>query len=447
MKRERRQFLRVVGATTVATLAGCSGSNEADSETAERPGNTETAPDGETGGTEEGSELPPAPESQTAKLVPDDGNSGDMFGWEVATTAEGTTALVTAWGDRGSGGNFAGSAYVFARREGSWRQQTKLVPEDGQARARFGRAATLTDTGTTAVVGAPRDENSIGPNAGAAYVFRVTGGNWSRDAKLVPEDGRGGEFLGKAVAISEEGTLIAGAPSDNTGNRDDAGSAYVFTRSGGSWTQQARLAPESLRAGERVGSAVAISGDGTTAVVGGYGDDRRGEAFAFQRAGDAWQHQATLTPPEGASHPGFGTAVETSRDGSHLVVGAPADEGNGTAHVFRSAGDGWERQTVLTPDDGSASGSFGSAISVSGGGARVLLGAAGDSDPNGEGAGAATVFGQSADGWSRQATLAAEDGAAEDYFGESVSLSADGTTALVGAFWDANSAGSAYVFE
>ncbi|MDE0720644.1 MAG: FG-GAP repeat protein [Dehalococcoidia bacterium] len=175
-----------------------------------------------------------------------------------------------------------------------------------------------------------------GTNAGAAVVFTRSDGTWTQQSKLIGNDTGPGGLLGQSVAISGDSIIIR-APSD-TPNGTDSGSAYVFTRIGETWTEQAKLTGSSLSVNSMFGWSVAIEDD--TAAVGVLNDeangDRTGAAYAFIRTGGVWVQQAWLTSSDAASEHTFGRSVALS--GHTLTVGAPGHAANGAntgaAYVF-----------------------------------------------------------------------------------------------------------------
>jgi hypothetical protein len=158
--------------------------------------------------------------SQQAKLVPDDGDEGDRFAADVAVSGDGATAVIGAQFDEEPNG--AGSAYVFNWDGDSWNQQTKLFADDGnEDSARFGEYLGISSDGTTAVIGAPSDDDPNGGNAGSAYVFNRDGGSWSQQTKLFADDGDDVDRFGTSVSVSSDGTTaVIGAQGDE----DHAGS-------------------------------------------------------------------------------------------------------------------------------------------------------------------------------------------------------------------------------
>ena len=171
--------------------------------------------------------------NQVAKLTASDKQNGDNLGYSVAI--DGNTAIVGAYSED-TGGSDAGAAYIFTRTGSTWSQQAKLQAGDKQGSDYFGRAVGI--DGNTAIVGA-YGEDTGGSNAGAAYIFTRTGSTWSQQAKIQAGDKAGSDLFGYAVGI-DGNTAIVGAYGENTGG-SAAGAAYIFTRTGSTWSQQAKI--------------------------------------------------------------------------------------------------------------------------------------------------------------------------------------------------------------
>jgi hypothetical protein len=390
--------------------------------------------------------------TQQAKLTASDGAASDSFGVSVALS--GDTAVVGAEGDDIGANADQGSAYVFVR-SGSppvWTQQARLTASDGAASDSFGVSVAL--SGDTALVGAYEDDVGANANQGSAWVFSRIGSRWiGPDMTLLASDGAAGDNLGYSVALSGD-TALVGAYLDDVGANANQGSAYVFVRSGMTWTQQTKLTASDGAANDFFGISVAISGD--TALVAAYGDDvganaEQGSAYVFVRSGTppVWTQQAKLTASDGAASDWFGTSVALS--GDTALVGAYFDDvgantNQGSAYVFVRSGTTWTQQTRLTASDGLANDNFGVSVALSGD--TALVGAYADDVGANANQGSAYVFTRSGTTWTQQVRLTASDGAAGDAFGISVALSED--TALVGAYADDIGAnadqGSAYVF-
>jgi hypothetical protein len=397
---------------------------------------------------------------QQAKLVPDDGDEGDRFAADVAVSGDGTTAVIGAQFDEEPNG--AGSAYVFSRDGDTWTQQTKLFADDGNNdSARFGEYLGVSSDGTTAVIGAPSDDDPNGGNAGSAYVFSRDSGSWSQQAKLAAEDGDDVDRFGTSVSVSSDGTTaVIGAQGDEDPNGEFAGSAYIFSQDGDAWSQQAKLFADDGEEDDSFGDN-AVSSDGTTAVIGASNDDNSngteaGSAYVFDQDEDTWSQQAKLAADDGDQGDRFAADVAVSSDGMTAVISAqgndnPNGEFAGAAYVFSRDGDSWSQQAKLIAEDGDAEDAFGTGVAVSSDGTTAVIGAAGDDDPNGEVAGSTYVFTEAGGTWSQQAKLAADDGDDGDLFGGgSVAVSSDGATAVIPAEFDEDpngaESGSAYVF-
>jgi hypothetical protein len=368
-------------------------------------------------------------------------SADDRFGYWVAL--DGDTALVGVPSDD-DGGNDSGTAYVFVRLGGVWTQQAKLTAGDAAEGDRFGRSVALDRD--TALVGARADDDG-GDDSGSVYVFVRSKEIWTQQAKLTAGDAAEGDLFGHSVALDRD-TALVGANRDD-GEGTDSGSAYIFVRDGGIWTQQARLTAGDAAAGDLFGESVSVSEN--TALVGAvlHGDEdrRSGSAYIFGRRGTAWTQQAKLTASDAAEGDLFGQAV--ALDGDTALVGSSLDDGEikdaGSAYIYGRSGNSWTEQARLSARDGAAGARFGQAVALDGD--TALVGANRDG-AEGSRSGAALVFVRRGTLWTIQARLTARDAAAGDLFGQSVALS--GETALVGVPFDDDrgiDSGSADILE
>ncbi|WP_324662630.1 FG-GAP repeat protein [Haloarcula sediminis] len=283
---------------------------------------------------------------QQGKLAADDGTGGvkasssgnDHFGESVAMSGDGGIALVAA-PDENENGTAAGAAYAFERSDGSWSQQAKLLADDGSRIDQFGSSVGLSRDGSRALIGASHDSNG----AGSAYIFARSDGSWSQQTKIAADDGDSDDQFGCSVAMSDDGEhAFVGAKYDRA-TASDAGSAYVFERSGGAWRQRAKLTADDGDSEDHFGTSVDISGDGSTLLTGAYGDEdphgeEAGSAYVFERSDGSWSQQAKLVAGDGESEDEFGGSVALSGDGSLGLVGAKWDNDPvrhaGSAYVF-----------------------------------------------------------------------------------------------------------------
>jgi hypothetical protein len=361
------------------------------------------------------------------------------FGGSVALSADGNTALIGASEDNEG----VGAAWVFTRSGTTWTQQgSKLTGGEELGKAHFGFGVALSADGNTALVGGGGDNTE----KGAAWVFTRSEGTWTQQTKLtggVEEKGKG--HLGFRVALSADGnTALVGAPGDNF----NAGAAWVFTRSGLTWTQQSKLTAgaEEIGKGE-FGIGVALSADGNTALIGGSADNEEvGAAWPFIRSGTTWEAQgAKLTGSGEVGKAHFGFNVALSENGNTAMIGGGNDNTQvGAAWVFIRSGTSWEQQgTKLTATGETGGGRFGVSVRLSADGNTALIGGVTDNFE----IGAAWVFTRSGTTWEQQGsklTGAGESG--KGLFGNSVALSADASTALIGGPNDNLEKGAAWVF-
>ena len=378
------------------------------------------------------------------KLVANDAAEGDSFGSSVAIS--GGTVVVGAYGDNG----FSGSAYVFERSgPGTWTQEN-LVANDAEPKPssfalgdNFGSSVAISD-GTIVVGAYADDDDERGINSGSVYVFEKKNGVWTQE-KLFANDAAKYDYFGRSVAISG-GTVVVGADGDDglNGDKSRSGSAYVFERSGsGTWTQEKLVADDAAK-DDKFGRSVAIS-DGTV-VVGAYADDddergtNSGSAYVFEKKDGAWT-QEKLFANDAAEFDIFGQSVAI--DGDTIVVGARGHGVNGAAYVFERSGPGTWTQEKLVANDAAENDYFGRSVAISGN--TIVIGAAEEADVSPEDPGSAYVFQRSEDGaWTQTKKLTAVDAGVDDFFGSSVAIS-DGTI-VVGAENNNDFSGSAYVY-
>jgi peptidyl-tRNA hydrolase len=389
---------------------------------------------------------------------------------------------------------YSGAVYVFNRVGNSWAQQAYIKPSNTQAGDQFGYAVALSGDGNTLAAGAIYEDsgttgiNSIpdegAADAGAVYVFSRAGSVWSQQAYVKPSNTGAHDDFGHAVALSEGGdTLAVGAmyeDSSTTGidstpndNSFDTGAVYVFNRAGSSWTQQAYVKASSSGLNDYFGGSVALSSDGNTLAVGAYSEDSSttgidstpddgaadaGAAYVFSRTAGTWSQQAYVKASNTEGGDNFGESIALSGDGDTLAVGAALEDssttgidsvpdegadGAGATYVFSRTAETWSQQAYIKASNTESGDNFGGSVALSSDGDTLAVGAAlEDSSTSGLGstpdegatdAGAAYVFSRAAGTWSQQAYVKASNAGGSDFFGQTLSLSADGGTLAVGA--------------
>ena len=373
----------------------------------------------------------------------------DQFGSSVALSGDGDTAIVgiREYPNLASPGNDnQGSAMVFTRSGGTWTEQQTLTLPNGDENDQFGEGVALSADGDTAIVSAPAahfDDGQRGP----VTVFTRSGGTWTVQQILKPQYPA---KHGHSVALSANGDTVI------IGSTGTAG-ASVWTRSGGTWTQQQVLEEGPDDDGDAFGDRVALSADGNTALVGGKEDSAnepgQGSATVFTLAGGTWIRQQKIYQSDGTAGDRFGISLALSADGDTAIVGAHTSDpgGNdrhGSATVFTRSGGTWTEQQTINESNGRENAQFGISVALTADGDTAIVGAY-LSNPSPGAHGSVTVFTRSGGIWTEKQTILPGD-ADTGNFGISVALSDDGGTALVGAIQStprSTLSGSATVFD
>jgi hypothetical protein len=398
---------------------------------------------------------------QQAYVKASNAGSGDYFGSFVSLSADGNTmAVASNWeASGGKGVNAdqndnsipqAGAVYIFTRSGGTWRQQAYLkasntgeAGEEGDG-DQFGFSLSLSDDGNTVAAGAiAEDSNAMGINgdqtnnaansAGAVYVFARSGNTWSQQAYIkasTPPEYTNGDLFGFSVMLSANGNTLAVGAYDEGGSargvngpidnmRGGSGAIYVFTRNGITWSRQAYLKASKSEQGDSWGVSVALSDDGNTLVAGSVDEDCKatgvnpagcdndfktdvstGAVTVWVRNGTTWSEQAYLKSSNTDTEDWFGIRTGLSGDGNTLVVTASNEDSAaqgingkqddntaieaGSAYLFTRTGTTWAQQAYVKSSNNQAYDEFGNSVAVSANGRTFVIGARGE-DSNARG--------------------------------------------------------------
>jgi hypothetical protein len=369
--------------------------------------------------------------------------AGDLIGAALALSSDGNTLVVGAPGENGGSSGIngnqhnnsrgdAGAVYVFVRSGGNWTQQAYLKASNADAHDEFGMSVAVAADGNTVAVGAPYEDsgargingyqaNNSCPDSGAVYVFVRDGTVWSQQAYIKASNKDPDDWFGYSVALSGNGnTLLVGAPGEDSGatgvggnqmndGTRKAGAAYLFSRSGASWSGEVYVKPSTTGSSNWFGWRVAISGDGSTFAVaapredgssGGIGGDQNtngrplsGAVYVFAQNGGTWLQTTYIKASNPDSGDQFGSALALNDAGDTLAVGAPYESssavaigGNlldnsapqsGAAYVFtRAAGTWtWSQQAYVKASNTDAGDRFGDAVALSASGDTLAVGA------------------------------------------------------------------------
>ena len=386
----------------------------------------------------------------------------------------------------------SGAVYVFTRGAAGWKQQAYVKASNTAKGTQFGTSIALSDDGNTLAVGSNGESSSakgINGNqadtsmygSGAVYVFTRSGDTWSQQAYVKASNTGGvdvGYQFGYAITLSADGnTLAVGStsePSAATGiNGDqadtsapDSGAVYVFTHSGGTWSQQAYVKPwNTTGQGNLFGYSVGLSGNGDTLAVGAYDEDGgKGAAYIFTRSGNTWSQQSRVQASNAERGDSLGCAIAISADGNTIAAGAfdedsvlkgiqPPDEGahdarsdvsTGAAYVFVRTGSTWSQQAFVKATNTRLNDQFAWALSLSGDGNTLAVGAhledsgasglnGNEEDASAPDSGAVYVYTRKGTTWTPVSYVKASNPRPAAEFGLSVALNSDGKVLAVGA--------------
>ena len=361
------------------------------------------------------------------KIIPVDVAGEDHFGSPVAIS--GDTLLISSPEDDDGTGN-SGSAYVYVNSGGTWTEQAKLNAP-APANQRFGESLAL--DGDWAFVGA-RYHDGPSSDCGGVYVYHRTGTSWTYTQFLQSSDISSYDWFGLGVSVSGD-TAVISSFGDSMGG-SDSGSAYVFQQSGGAWSQVAKLSASDGGSSDWMGTSAAIDGD--TIVVSAYGDDHSslsnaGSAYVFQKPGGGWSNMtetAKLTASDAGANSYFAGMVDI--DGDTIIAGARDDASGsytGAVYVFEEPVGGWITMTEtakLTGSDSVNGDYFSTGMCIDGD--RIVAAAYADDHSGLTDAGSLYLFEKPVGGWATMTEterLAAFDASGNDEFGTRMDLAGD----------------------
>lgn len=384
------------------------------------------------------------PGAQQGDKLVGTGNAGlAESGRSVAISADGNTAIAGAPNDN----NQQGAAWIYVRNGNVWTQQgPKLVGTGNTGPAQQGRAVAMSADGNTVIIGGYFDSGGTG----AAWIFTRTNNEWTQQGNKLLGTGYDDTILpvnmGYSVGMSADGnTVILGAPYDNSSR----GAVWIFNRKDNIWTQQGEklFDDTSVSGAPGQGFSVGLSADGNTAIVGApLENNQQGAAYLFFRSGTEWNRQAKKLDVIG--YPGTkwqGISVALNADGTSAIVGASvADNAKGAAWVYLKNGAEWiQKGNKMAGTVSSDNAAQGWSVAMSADGNTVLIGAKSDNWTNG----AAWVFTWTNNSWIQRGpklTGIGNVGLANQ--GQSLALSADGSTAIIGGNQDNDRMGASWIF-
>ena len=400
----------------------------------------------------------------------------DYFGLSISLSGDGSTLAVgNSNADNIPAVSSSGAVYIFTRTGSMWRQQDILKSKFPQASAFFGDSVSLSSNGNTLVVGEPNRDTSSVVDPGAAYIFTRTDSKWTLDYTVASNNPLKDDYFGRSVSLSGDGNTVAiGAPGDVT----KAGVVEISLITASGLNFQETLSGNST--GGEFGKSVSLNSDGATLAVGAPKVDNgsvtdSGEAYIYTRTGVTWTYQQVVSAITQETDDKFGRSVSLSGDGNTLAVGAVGDDSNargvkdqsnseaaesnsgaqdsGAAYIFNRSGTVWKGTAYVKAMNTGSGDEFGYSVSLSSDGSTLAVGAekedsnaiglgGTESDNSALASGAVYTFSLTGSAWTQQAYVKASNTQEDDQFGYSVSLSSDGSTLAVAApFEDSNATG------
>ena len=382
--------------------------------------------------------------TEEAILSSSDKAANDNIGMSVAVDATGTRVVIGAPYSSTAGALYSGKVYVFVRSGTTWTEEAILMASDRTADSILGMSVAINNAGTRLIAGAPDSAASGVFAAGKAYVFLRTGTSWAEEAILMAADRSVSASFGYSVAMDSLADRVAvGSQNADPATTTDAGSVYIFIRSGSIWTESATIAAADLAANDHFGYAVALTSSGDRLIVGAPHADpsalgSAGKVYIFSRSGTVWTQEAMLTASNLAANAVYGSSVDIDSLGDRIVVGAwgakpGALNSAGSAYVYLRTGTSWTEETIITASDVAAESRFGSSVAISDSGAKITIGASYANVSATVDAGQFYLYERTGTSWAETTLLAASDAETNGHLGYSIALAGDGTRVALGA--------------
>ncbi|WP_119328683.1 DUF4347 domain-containing protein, partial [Cysteiniphilum halobium] len=417
--------------------------------------------------------------SENEKIVyASDGAAADYFGESALISSDGNIAVISA--KREDGPNDSGSIYIFKKIGTKWLEVQKIKASDDEYDY-FSTGLAISEDGNIIVVGSPGHDHSISDtNTGAVYIYGYDDNDseWKQLQKIIADDKVAEDRFGFDVDISDDESMIAVTA---TGVGVETGAVYFYEKNGSTWDKIVKIDNPSAIDHSHFGSSVSLSSDGTRAVVSSMYEDTptdSGRAYVFNYNGSSWSQMAQLEASDKEASDVFGVSVSISGDGTkiavgsylegtHLEEGVPLD--SGAVYIYTYNGSVWSELEKIKASDAAASDLFGTTVTLSYDGKKLLVGAPGDGDSapgdsSPADSGSVYLYSLTTENKFKDSTvqhITASDAQASDYFGGSIDafgtitvgntgMDKYGETIVVGAYLEdtkGGDAGAAYFYS
>ena len=336
-----------------------------------------------------------------------------------------------------------------------------LTAYDKAANDAFGQSVAISGDGTRLAVGAGNKTISGNVGAGKVYIYVKTGSTWTLEAELVDSGIVANDVFGSSVSLNYSGNLLAIGVHGKDVGLTDCGKVVTYTRSGSIWTLETTITASDKVAGDFFGKSVAFTSDGTRLAVGAFGRDpsgitNAGQVYIYTRSGSTYTLEATITASDKAASDYFGTSASWSFDASRIAVGANNKTVGGTTvagqvYIFNRVNSTYIQETIITASDKAVNDYFGTSVKLFKDGNKLAIGAFGKSVSGLASAGQVYVYVRSGTTWTLETTITASDKTPNNYFGSSLTLTDNSDIMIIGASNKSVSglavAGQAYIFS
>jgi hypothetical protein len=360
------------------------------------------------------------------------GAAGDRFGFSVSIS--GNYAIVGAYTDDVGVNTDQGSASIYQWNGTNWVLMQKLTDATGAANDLFGFSVSI--SGSYAIVGAYADDVSVNADQGSASIYQYNGTTWVLMQKITDVTGAAGDNFGTSVSVSGNYAIV-GAYTDDVGANADQGSASIYQWNGTNWVLMQKITDATGATDDLFGASVSVSGN--YAIAGAYADDvgangNQGSASIYQWNGTNWVLMQKITDATGAATDNFGNSVSVS--GNYAIVGAYGDNvgvntDQGSASIYQWNGTNWVLMQKITDATGAANDFIGQSVSISGNYAIVGT-SADDVGVNGD-QGSASIYQRVGLGWQKLQYVTDPGGNPSDFFGYSTAIDGSTQRFLIGA--------------
>ena len=321
----------------------------------------------------------------------------------------------------------------------------------------FGSAVIVSSDGSRLIIGAYLEDTGASA-AGSVYIYSRSGTTWGLEQEILNPSPVISAFFGRRVSINSDGSrVIIGAERDDVTAIDAAGSVFVYSRSGTTWTLEQEINNPTPVTIDWFGYSVDINSDGSRIIVGAEREDTgasaAGSVYVYLRSGTTWTLEQEINNPTPVASDYFGTSVSIDSDGNRVIIGARLEDTGasaaGSVYVYSRSGTTWSLEQEINNPTPVASDEFGHSVNIDSSGSRVIIGTPYE-DTGADAAGSVYVYSRSGTTWTLEQEINNPSAVIDDWFGYSVDINSDGLKIIVSAYLEdtgADAAGSVYVYS